>query len=57
MARLRTPKRDLREGVKIVGVETASREAGQAQFHGGLQAADPLAVFLSDPESHLRKAK
>lgn len=40
-------------GVEIQGVGTARREEDQPQLAAGLQTADPLAAFLSDPESHL----
>jgi 2-polyprenyl-3-methyl-5-hydroxy-6-metoxy-1,4-benzoquinol methylase len=43
----------LRNGVEIEGVAASGRGGGLAQVDSGPELADPLAVFLSDPESHL----
>jgi len=41
------------DGEEIAGVDAASHDGGLAKAFAGLEAGDPLAIFLSDPESHL----
>jgi hypothetical protein len=41
------------EGGEILAVGTGSHDGGLAEPDVGLDQPDPLAVFLSDPESHL----
>jgi hypothetical protein len=44
---------NLADGAEIAGVGAASHDGGLAEAVAGLEAGDPLAMFLSDPESHL----
>ena len=44
---------NLGDGAEIAGVGAASHDGGPAEAVVGLEPADPLAIFLSDPESHL----
>jgi hypothetical protein len=41
------------EGGEIIAVSTAAHDVGLAEADVRLDQSDPLAVFLSDPESHL----
>jgi SAM-dependent methyltransferase len=47
------PDDNLGGGVEIVGVRDANHDERLAQPDTSLEPTDPLALFLSDPESHL----
>jgi SAM-dependent methyltransferase len=46
-------EKNLGDGEEVVGVRAVNYDGGLAEAVAGLEAADPLAIFLSDPESHL----
>jgi hypothetical protein len=44
---------NLGDGAEMASVGAVSRDGGLGEAVAGLEGADPLAIFLSDPESHL----